>query len=161
MADSSARRVAEYLIAFSREVGDPLTNLKLQKLLYYAQGWFLALHDRPLFDERIEAWPHGPVVPPVYGSYKEWRWEPIKAEIDLNPDDYSGEVKGHLDEVMEVFGTYTAYQLERMTHREPPWLEARGSLPSDEPSNAVITPGSMARYFKELAAKQEIENKAS
>ena len=62
MAEVSARQVAQFMISFSHEHGDPISNLKLQKLLYYAQAWFLALQDKPLFDERIEAWAHGPVA---------------------------------------------------------------------------------------------------
>jgi uncharacterized phage-associated protein len=154
MAETTARKVAEYMIAFSREVGDPLTNLKLQKLLYYAQGWYLALYDVPLFGERIEAWPHGPVVPPIYGVYKAWGWQPIGEEISVTPDEYTPQILGHMDEVMQVFGTLTAYQLERMTHREKPWLEARGDLPIDAPSNAVISPDTMKEYFKSVAAEK-------
>jgi uncharacterized phage-associated protein len=150
-----ALKVAEYFIDFSRAVGDPLTNLKLQKLLYYAQGWYLALKDKPLFHERIEAWPHGPAVPPVYGLYKGWKWQPIGAKVSADPDDYSADVLGHLNEIMQVFGTLTAYQLERMTHREKPWLDARGSLPIDAPSHEVITQESMKQYFKSLAAQQK------
>ena len=52
--------------------GDLMTNLRLQKLLYFAQGWHLARFGRPLFDASIEAWPYGPVVPEVYRAYKEY-----------------------------------------------------------------------------------------
>jgi uncharacterized phage-associated protein len=149
MADSTARQVADYFIALSREVGDPITNLKLQKLLFYAQGWYLALNDRALFDERIEAWPHGPVVPPIYGDFKKWGWSPIGDEID--PPQLSKEVKSHLDEVMKVFGGFTAYTLEQMTHSERPWIDARGNLPADEPSTAIITQEAMKAHFKQIA----------
>jgi uncharacterized phage-associated protein len=82
MAVSNASEVANYLVASFRDAGDPLTNLKLQKLLYYAQGWYLAIHDEALFDERIEAWPRGPVVPPVYGSFKHRQWNPIVDDVN-------------------------------------------------------------------------------
>ena len=55
----SANQVAQNIIGFSHEHGDPISNLKLQKLLYYAQAWYLALYDVPLFDDPIEAWVHG------------------------------------------------------------------------------------------------------
>ena len=153
MAEITARQAADYFIAFSREAGDPLTNLKLQKLLYYAQGWYLALYGRPLFDERIEAWPHGPVVPPVYGQFKGWGWEPIGGEI--RKPFLHIRVKKHLDEIMNVFGIYPAYALERMTHREPPWQDARGGIPLDQPSHAIITHDSMRRYFRQLAKQKQ------
>ena len=72
MKEPSAQQIADYLIAFSHSVGDPISNLKLQKLLYYAQAWYLALHNEPLFPESIEAWVHGPAVPPVYGNCSWW-----------------------------------------------------------------------------------------
>ncbi len=153
MADITARQAADYLIAFSREVGDPLTNLKLQKLLFYAQGWFLGLHDRPLFDERIEAWPHGPVVPPIYGAFKKWGWSPIGDDVVV--PEFSKEVKTHLDELMSVFGGFNAYTLEQMTHNEQPWIEARGSLLPDEPSTSVISQESMRTHFKQIAASNQ------
>lgn len=151
MADIAARQAADYLIAFSREVGDPLTNLKLQKLLYYAQGWYLALYDVPLFGERIEAWAHGPAVPPVYEDFKGWRWQPIGGGIQK--PQVGARVKSHLDEIMQVFGVLNAYELERMTHREAPWLDARGALAMDEPSHEVISTDSMKKFFKAVAAE--------
>jgi uncharacterized phage-associated protein len=101
--------VADYLIAFSHEHGDPVSNLKLQKLLYYAQAWQLALYDEPLFNDRIEAWVHGPVVPSVYRQYKEWAWMPI--QHDPQPPALDSGVQAHLDEVMDVYGSMSAYQL--------------------------------------------------
>ncbi|OQY42717.1 MAG: hypothetical protein B6240_13665 [Desulfobacteraceae bacterium 4572_87] len=53
------------------EAGDLISNLKLQKLVYYAQGFYLALYDEPLFNEPIEAWTHGPVIRELYRSYNE------------------------------------------------------------------------------------------
>lgn len=82
MAVSNACEVANFFVSRFQQAGDPLTNMKLQKLLYYAQGWHLALKGDALFDERIEAWPHGPVVPPVYGTFKHYRWNPITETVD-------------------------------------------------------------------------------
>jgi uncharacterized phage-associated protein len=153
MAEITADQAAGFLIALSQDAGDPVTNLKLQKLLYYAQGWYLALYNDKLFEDRIEAWPHGPVVPRVYGRYKAFRWEPITAEVDAPK--LSEQVTSHLNELMEVHGAYSAYQLERSTHRERPWLVTRGNLPPDEPSNAVIDPELMREYFSELNAEAQ------
>ena len=59
--------IAKYFLAQAdEEIGDLISNLKLQKLVYYAQGFYLALHDEALFPEDIEAWTHGPVVPVLY-----------------------------------------------------------------------------------------------
>jgi uncharacterized phage-associated protein len=146
MAETDASRVADYFISFSREHGDPISNLKLQKLLYYAQAWFLAIHGRPLFDERIEAWVHGPAVPPVYGRFKDWTWQPIAAEVSP-PADLPPEIVAHLKEVMDTYGVLSAYELERMTHSEDPWKDARLGLPPDEASTVAIPAEAMARFY--------------
>lgn len=141
-----ASTIASYIIAFSQEHGDPVSNLKLQKLLYYAQAWHLAINDRPLFDEQIEAWVHGPVVPSVYREYKQFSWQPIAAAV-VEPK-LEKDVVDHLDEVMEVYGSLTALKLEQLTHAEYPWQHARGNLPEDASSNAVITHDDMKAYYR-------------
>ena|SRR5438874_12846315 len=145
MAETTARRVADYIVSFLSEHGDPVTNLKLQKLLYYGQAWHLALHDTPLFDERIEAWTHGPVVPPVYGDFKEWAWNPIPPQNEQHlPERAEALVK----EVLDVYGSFGAYQLERLTHEEDPWKNARRGLAPDEPSNNIISQDDMKAYYR-------------
>ena len=64
------RDVAEYFLALANETGGTITNLKLQKLVYYAQAWHLANFDKPLFDAKFEAWVHGPVIPGLYEEYR-------------------------------------------------------------------------------------------
>ena len=61
--------IADYFITKNHEYGDYITNLKLQKLVYYAQAWYLAFLDKPLFDEDFEAWVHGPVNRDLYDRY--------------------------------------------------------------------------------------------
>lgn len=149
-----ASRVADYFIHFSHEVGDPISNLKLQKLLYYAQAWHLALYSSPLFRERIEAWVHGPAIPLVYRQFKGWAWQPISE--NPAPPRFPEPVRAHLDKVMRSYGPMTAYQLELLTHRERPWQQARKGLPPDEPSNALITHESMRDFYRSrLRAKAQ------
>jgi uncharacterized phage-associated protein len=146
MAITTGRRIADFVICFSREHGDPVSNLKLQKLLYYAQAWYLALNDHALFDERIEAWVHGPAVPPVYGDFKQWSWQPITMNVD--PPNLEEGVVAHLNEVMDAYGGFSAYELERLTHDEDPWRNARQGLAPDEPSHMVISHDDMRRYYR-------------
>ena len=102
---------------------DGVSNLKLQKLLYYAQGAFLAVYDKPLFNEEIQAWMHGPVVPEVYQKYKTFGKNPIE------DDDFSNSVerslaKNEIDllkEVHEVYGSLSAWKLRDMTHEDDCW----------------------------------------
>ena len=149
MTETSANKVADYILRSCHDSGELISNLKLQKLLYYAQAWYLALYDRSLFNDRLEAWVHGPVQPAVYGRFKHHRWDPISDQ----PDDpkLPLHVSAHLDEIMQVYGVETAYALELMTHREAPWIEARAGLPADQPSNTPLSHKSMASYYKAMA----------
>ena len=101
---ANAPDVARYIVRFFQEAGDPVTNLKLQKLLYYVQGWNLALRDEPAFPDRLEAWIHGPVQPGVYGSYKAYRWNPITGDVQ-EPPNFDTDFKDLVDEVLQAYGT--------------------------------------------------------
>lgn len=146
---ASADKVADYLVWFTQEHGDPLTNLKLQKLLYYAQGWYLALYGRPLFKDAIEAWVRGPVVRSVWKRYNSYKHTPITRRV-ARPE-LPALVTEHLKEILEVFGDYSAFTLERMTHEEPPWKNARDGLEAKDRSARPITVSDMHEYFSQLA----------
>jgi uncharacterized phage-associated protein len=145
----NAHLVADWFIFWSREAGDPITNLKVQKLVYYAQAWHAALFDDALFPESFEAWLHGPVCPPLYQRFKEFRYNPITAEI-VEPEIASEHILDHLIEVNEIYGGYSAWDLERLTHSESPWREARRGLAPDAPGDQEISVESMRRYYKSL-----------
>ncbi|ELR96863.1 Panacea domain-containing protein [Gloeocapsa sp. PCC 73106] len=139
--------VANYFINVANETGSYVSNLKLQKLVYYAQAWYLALYGEPLFEEDFQAWVHGPVIPELYNEYKSFRWKPIDKEVngdDLNIPDY---VLSYLEEVTNEYFSYDAYDLEKMTHIEDPWKKARGNLPIDEPSQAIIEKDWMKEFY--------------
>jgi len=141
----SCSKVADYFIKFANERGSFLSNLKLQKLVYYAQAWHLALHDTPLFKEDFEAWVHGPVIPELYQEYKKFGWQPILK--DANPE-LPENVENFLDEVAKEYFACDAYELEQMTHAEDPWNLARGDRLPDEPCNEVIKQEWMKEYYK-------------
>ena len=140
----AAKDVARYFLGtFDAESGDNITNLKLQKLLYYAQGFHLAMQaGRPLFADPLEAWEHGPVVRSVYHEYKGYGWRAIEPPDDFDPDDYLPEVREILDAVDRVYGPFTAKHLEWLTHMEPPW--------ADTPRDQAISPASIRDYFTSL-----------
>ncbi|SRR5713101_2633851 len=144
MATPTARYVAECLINLSYEKQSAVSNLKLQKLLYYSQAWHLALFGKPLFEEEIEAWVHGPVVPEIFRFYRDYKWAAI-----VNPDFHGKKAPfvAHLEEVWRVYGNLRAFELERLTHSEEPWRIARAGLPPDASSNAIITKASMREYY--------------
>jgi len=143
----TAHEIARYFVSLvNEEAGDSISNLKLQKLLYYAQGVNLALNDVPLFAEPIEAWTHGPVVPQVYRHYRQHGGEPIPVErVEL--DAYPIDIRELLDEVNDVFGQFSASKLRAMTHNEPPWMNT--------PPGGVISPESMKVYFKTVVTRDD------
>ena len=145
--------VAKYIINFFHECEDLITNLKLQKLLYYVQGWHLGLHGEPIFSDDFEAWVHGPVQPEIYRQYQHYRWNPISEDVK-NPELDHLLVK-HINEVLKEYATETAYSLERMTHLEDPWIIARGSIPHFEASTAQITKESMKNFFARIANEED------
>jgi uncharacterized phage-associated protein len=140
MATTSVKDVSKIVIQKS---SGPISNLKLQKLLYYVQGWSLALRGQEAFRERIEAWVHGPVVPAAFYEYRHFGWNPI----DVPTDAIS--ISGGEVSVLGVYGSFTASQLESLSHDESPWREARGDLDPKAPSKNVITPEAMKSYFLE------------
>ncbi|MGA1282896.1 MAG: Panacea domain-containing protein [Prochlorothrix sp.] len=137
----SCREVAEYFLSLADEdAGDLISNLKLQKLVYYAQGFHLALFDEPLFAEPIEAWTHGPVVPDLYRAYKEYGAGSIPRPEEINFEIYTDEQQELLDEVYAVYGQFSAWKLRNMTHGEAPWRLCN--------PNETITHKSLKEFFK-------------
>jgi len=148
MANYTAEQIADTLIHLSRERGLDITNLKLQKLLYYAQAWHLAFHEEALFQDAIEAWIHGPVVPSVFRKFKSYRWNTIDCAV-YPIDDAS--VLDLLNSVMDAYGAISAISLEHLTHSESPWKDARAGIPFDEPSHNIIRPEAMQAFYLKLA----------
>ena len=145
--------VASYFIVRAYEDGmeAEMTNMKVQKLLYYSQSLHLAMYNEPLFAEEIQAWRYGPVCPPAYRFYSEFEANqlPIPSqELLLQiPDDQ----KKLLEEVWENFGGYHAYLLSDMTHLEFPWKKARkGLLPHASSTKAILLEDLKALGYQKL-----------
>lgn len=141
---TKASEVAKHILVHFQAKGAPINNLKLQKLLYYCQAWHLGIYDKPLFHDRIEAWIHGPVVPFVYRAYKAFQWSPITVDSGST---LPGECGDHVESVLKAYGSFSAWELERLTHSENPWKQARGGIPPDQSSHAIITHESMKAAF--------------
>lgn len=132
--------VADYFLSLvDEDSGDSVSNLKLQKLVYYAQGFHLAVLDTPLFGETIEAWTLGPVVPSLYAKYKEYKYSPIPKPDRIDCSLYEGRERELLDDVWNTYGQFSAWRLAELTHAEPPWKMAR---------REVITHQALKDYFK-------------
>lgn len=136
--------VAGYLLSLQDEdAGDTISNLKLQKLLYYAQGFWLAERGVPLFDEPIEAWQHGPVVPAVYRIYCDHGRDALPPVAD--PEGIDRATAEFLNEIYSVYGQFSAWKLSKMTHEEPPWKATPGST--------AISHEVMRRHFETQLAR--------
>ena len=121
--------------------GERLTNLKLQKLLYYQQGFHLAFFGTPLFAEDVEAWMYGPVVPAVYDEYSAYgssALPEVKEPVSLSENE-----EELFNEVYDAYREFSAIGLMNRTHSERPWLDA---VPHDR--GTVISQESMMSYFK-------------
>ena len=147
----SADAVADYFLWFCDEHGDLLSNLKLQKLVYYAQAWFLGLHGKQLFPDKIEAWVHGPVVPELYRRFRTYKWNPITERVRC--PELPKEVKEHLNDVFDAYGRFSAWEIERITHSEQPWIEARQGLSPDQNGSNQIRPQSMREFYRRISAQ--------
>lgn len=145
---STAIEVANSIIEFCNQHGDVISNLKLQKLLYYCQAWYLTLYRTAMFDEEFQAWVHGPVERSSYDKFKRFRYKPIVFRPHGN--DLSERARGHIVEILLVYGSESALDLERRTHQEDPWIIARNGLPPDEPSNAIIKKSDMQNYYSQF-----------
>ena len=142
----TARDVAEYLLRLADE--DPnnndITNLKLQKLVYYVQGFHLAMHDAAIFPDNIVPWQYGPAIADLYQYYKEHGSGVISPDAEYRyttePTAQQQELMG---EVFDIYGQFSAWKLKEMTHEETPWKEAvRAELPE-------ISLAEMKAYFKQ------------
>jgi uncharacterized phage-associated protein len=140
--------VANYLIERAQRDGEALTPMKVQKLVYFAHGWNLALNDQPLINERVQAWKFGPVVAMLYQELKAFGSGPIPGPIKVlrfdgarvflasptlqESPDYSPDVEKLLDRVWEIYGKYSAIKLSNATHApgspwEQTWKAANGA----------------------------------
>ena len=126
--------------AYCSDLEELISNMKLQKLLYYQQGFHLAYFGTPLFDEEIEAWMYGPVVPCVYEYFKTNDNRGI--EYSGNIVSLSTEEEALFNEVHRVYGKYSATGLIEMTHNETPWK----STPVK--TGSVISKDKMKAFFK-------------
>ena len=142
-----ALTIAEWLVFHSLKMNDAeFTHMKLQKLLYYMQGAFLALKDEPLFEDTIIAKQHGPVVPNVYNCYKKFGRERILPDVlDSAPENIiEADDSIILSAIYDIYGPYTASQLRNKSHSEQPWIAT--------PKESEIKKDIIKQFFKEVFA---------
>ncbi|GKX29624.1 hypothetical protein SH1V18_21040 [Vallitalea longa] len=134
---------------------EDVTPLALQKALYYIQGFYYAFYKTFLFSNDCEAWVHGPVYREIYNRYSGYHFDPIKKTEDFDVSVFSVLEKAILDSVIKNLCCYSGKVLERFTHSESPWIETRGDLSVDVPSNRIIDKKLIGSYF--IAVKEKYD----
>lgn len=128
---------------------EAMTQKKLQKLCYYAQAWGYALKGYRLEDTDYQAWIHGPVSPALWEKFKSFGYDTIRIKGNCyNP--FDEEDVQLLEDIWDTYGDNTGNALEALTHRELPWIEARRGYEPDERCTVVISPSTMASYYKSI-----------
>lgn len=141
MPRASVLDVASYIL--DRRRG--LTTFELQKLVYYAQAWSLAWDGRPLFDEEIQAWTNGPVVPRLFHAHRKWFM--VRGIQGGRADRVGPEDRAKVDAVLDYYGEHGAPALVQMTHEDQPWRQARGNLSEDAASSVPIPHRDLGRFY--------------
>lgn len=161
----NAKQIATEFIQLADAEGRKLTPMQLQKLVYFAYGWYLAITGERLINERVEAWQWGPVIPSLYAAFREYGSDPIddvpgdlyfdgtKLKVRKYPlvsDDPQRDETARMiiRRVWEIYGKYSASTLSSMTH-EPnsPWSKTSGK----EIRGTDISDELIADYFRRLA----------
>ena len=153
--------VANYFLERAQAVGEEISPMKLQKLVYYAQGWHLGILGEPLIDEQVEAWRFGPVIRSLYHEFKEFGNQPIdRLAKKSTPSNFSepripkdpGPTRDILDKVYESYVGYSASRLSMMTHAPgTPWSRTVEDYGGSVPRGTDIPQDLIRKHFHRLA----------
>lgn len=160
----NAKAVANYFLKLAKDKGNSLTPMKLQKLVFFAHGWHLAIFNKPLIADTVEVWRFGPVVPSLYHEFKHVGSGSIASmatELDLEnfdfiepslPDD-DRQTKALLDKIFDSYSQYSAIQLSNLTHLAgTPWDQVRKA--GLDSGNKPIDDSLISKYFKDQATEK-------
>lgn len=125
-----------------------MTTMKLQKLVYYCQAWAVVWDSQPIFNEEIQAWASGPVVPELYQAHKG-KYQ-ISMLVGGDIKNLGIQEKETIDCVLEFYGDKSAQWLSDLTHMERPWNEAREGIPIGYNCDNEITLSSLEEYYGSL-----------
>lgn len=131
MSAVTAIDVASYLVGLASKIDEnDLTNLKLQKLLFFIQAEYYTANGKGLFDDQIEAWDYGPVIRSVYNAYKACGAFPITVfDVPSEPTKLPADIKAFVNRMWEKYGKFSAFHLVKLTHdKGGPWAKHYGTL---------------------------------
>lgn len=148
----SPKSIANFFLELAASSGTPLDPMKLQKLVYYANGWYAGYRKQPLLNEPIEAWPYGPVIPSLYHEFKGYGSDPIRHPAtewnseakDFNPvaPPVDQDLRTFLSNIWRSYGGYTGIKLSEMTHApggpwDVTWRRSGGMRGVDIPTELI------------------------
>lgn len=142
-------RVTDYFLY----IGEDITPLALQKMLYYAQGFYKTFYNKYLFNDDCEGWVHGPVYRKIYNKYNDYKYNCIEKFKINTLNDIPFNDRAFLDEIFKCFGCYSGKVLEKMTHSEAPWQQSRIELNDLDQSNIIIEKDWISSYFNNIKNK--------
>lgn len=152
------------VIAYIFDKLEEVTPLMLQKLLYFIQGVYSGLFGKTVFDEDCRAWLHGPVYSEVYELFRDFKYNPIDdarfALLEGMEDTLTDDEKYVTDLVINTFGMYGGKVLEKITHNEAPWIEARKGYGTGIPSNELLPKDRIMKYYIMINKKYDIATEA-
>jgi uncharacterized phage-associated protein len=147
--------IAKAILDRAQEKSISITPLKLQKLMYYCQGYFLAAYGERMFDENVKAWQHGPVVESVYHQYKVFGSLQIPHTPGVSFTSLSEQTQNMIDYILDSLGAFGAWALRNKTHNEAPWISSYNAAHA---GNVDITDAKMTDFFTlELANEQDFQ----
>ena len=136
----NAVSLSNYVISLFEERKVPVTNLKLQKVLYYIQGYFYKHFGKAAFSDELYNWQYGPVVPVVYYEYNDNGSAPLKSRLFCEDPSISDNEKKLIVSIVDKCAGIATSRLVSMTHSENPWKSAG--------SGNVIEKNSIEAFFK-------------
>jgi uncharacterized phage-associated protein len=117
-----SQRIANTFLDIAKSAGVTLTNMQVQKLVYFAHGFYLALKDEPLIEDEIKAWNFGPVIPPLYNDLKQYSNGIVTSLISGFESIPDGFDKSFIQKVFDLYGRISGPRLSAATHMpNSPW----------------------------------------
>ena len=149
----NAQTVADDILKLAKRRDMALTPMQLMKLVYIAYGWYLAMHNEKLFDDRIEAWKYGPVIPSLYHATKRFGGNIIPHSLIANSPVSYRDLETFLDSIVQNYGHFSGIALSNLTHRHgTPWQQVyRPNVLGIQIPDKLIK----AHYQEELLASKE------
>ena len=144
--------IADWFLVQAKEENIPLEHMKLQKLVYFAYGWYCAFRDYspPLFEEDIFVWRRGVIVKQLYKEYIRFGDNPIEI-VGLQAPDLHVNVIEILEAVWKSYSHISSSLLDSAIHKHSAWRKAQRSSEWD----AVMSPESIKETFKKLIDQYE------